>query len=266
MDNEQPRVDWDSLRAMARDAMRHAYVPYSNFPVGVAGLVDDGRTVVGCNVENASYGLTLCAECGMVSVLHATGGGRLVAVACVDRAGSPLMPCGRCRQLLWEHGGADCLVDHPDGPLPMAALLPYAFDDTDLATRTAGTPVASPIPADLRSYRGLGTAFVHPDVRGGSRIWTGYWTRDDAGAAPAPGGPPAILQEAPTWPTADDGVRWARERTRRVVVVDEDGGTWWAGPGDPPEAIGRRWQPAGDGDGDADPQDGGTGNGRKEKP
>src|SRR5258705_9941749 len=86
--------------------MGHAYVPYSRFPVGVAGLVDDGRTVVGCNVENASYGLGLCAECGLVSSLHATGGGRLVAVSCVDGAGNPLMPCGRCRQLLWENGGA----------------------------------------------------------------------------------------------------------------------------------------------------------------
>ena len=79
-----------------------------NFPVGVAGLVDDGRVVVGCNVENAAYGVGLCAECGMVSALHATGGGRLVAVACVDRDGEPLMPCGRCRQLLWENGGPTC--------------------------------------------------------------------------------------------------------------------------------------------------------------
>ena len=110
-----PEVDWDELRRLAADVMRRAYAPYSNFPVGVAGLVDDGRVVVGCNVENAAYGVGLCAECGMVSALHATGGGRLVAVACVDAQGRPLMPCGRCRQLLWENGGPDCLVDTPAG-------------------------------------------------------------------------------------------------------------------------------------------------------
>jgi cytidine deaminase len=94
--------------------------------------VDDGRIVVGCNVENASYGLTLCAECGLVSSLHATGGGRLVAFACVDAQGDVLMPCGRCRQLLWEHGGPDCLVDTPEGIQTMAQLLPQAFGPADL--------------------------------------------------------------------------------------------------------------------------------------
>src|SRR5262247_3219757 len=117
-------IDWAELRAAAVEAMRRAYAPYSSYPVGVAGLVDDGRIVVGCNVENASYGLGLCAECGMVSALHASGGGRLVAVACVDGAGAALMPCGRCRQLLWEHGGAECLVDSSAGPVPMSDLLP----------------------------------------------------------------------------------------------------------------------------------------------
>src|SRR5882672_107639 len=126
-------VDWAALRAAATEAMRAAYAPYSNFPVGAAGLVDDGRVVTGCNVENASYGLALCAECGVVSALHASGGGRLVALACVDAAGAPLMPCGRCRQLLWENGGPSCLIDHVDGPEPMASLLPYAFDDADLS-------------------------------------------------------------------------------------------------------------------------------------
>ena len=95
-------------------------MPYSHFPVGVAGLVDDGRVVSGCNVENASYGLTLCAECGMVCALHASGGGRLVAVVCVDQHGEDLMPCGRCRQLLWEHGGPTCLVHTTNGILPMS--------------------------------------------------------------------------------------------------------------------------------------------------
>jgi cytidine deaminase len=126
-------VDWAALRSAAREAMTHAYAPYSHFPVGAAALVDDGRVIVGCNVENASYGLGLCAECGLVSTLHATGGGRLVAVTCVGQDGSPLMPCGRCRQLLWENGGADCLLETPRGVLPMSEVLPDAFDSSDLA-------------------------------------------------------------------------------------------------------------------------------------
>ena len=128
-------VDWDRLRAAATEAMRRAYAPYSGFPVGAAALVDDGRVVTGCNVENASYGLGLCAECGVVAALHATGGGRLRALACVDRHGAALMPCGRCRQLLWEHGGADCLVDAVPRPLRLAELLPRAFDAGDLGGR-----------------------------------------------------------------------------------------------------------------------------------
>ena len=130
-------VDWPGLRAAAAEAMRRAYAPYSNCPVGAAALVDDGRTVVGCNVENASYGLGLCAECGLVSSLHATGGGRLVAFACVDAEGGPLLPCGRCRQLLWEHGGPALLVDTADGPVPIGRLLPRAFGREDL-DRVAG--------------------------------------------------------------------------------------------------------------------------------
>ena len=125
-------VDWARLRRSARDMLARAYAPYSGFPVGAAGLVTDGRVVAGCNVENAAYGVTLCAECGLVSELHATGGGRLVAVACVRADGSVVMPCGRCRQLLWEHGGPDCLVDTPRGPRPMAEVLPDAFGPADL--------------------------------------------------------------------------------------------------------------------------------------
>jgi cytidine deaminase len=128
-------IDWDALRLAAIEAMSHAYAPYSKFPVGVAGLADDGRVVVGCNVENASYGLGLCAECGMVSALVASGGGRLVAVACVDRSGDPLMPCGRCRQLLWEHGGPECLLATPAGVRPMSEILPDAFGPDDLTSR-----------------------------------------------------------------------------------------------------------------------------------
>ena len=132
-DDSTVEVDWEALRDRAVEMMRRAYVPYSRYPVGVAGLVDDGRTVAGCNVENASYGLTLCAECGMVSDLVAGGGGRLVAVACVDGQGQPLMPCGRCRQLLWEHGGAECLLATPEGVLPMDQVLPQAFGPDHLA-------------------------------------------------------------------------------------------------------------------------------------
>lgn len=129
------QIDWDALRTQARAAMAKAYAPYSNFPVGVAGLVDDGRIVTGCNVENASYGLGLCAECSMVSALVMSGGGKLRAVACVDSHGNALMPCGRCRQLLWEHGGAELLVDTVSGILPMTQVLPDAFGPDDLITR-----------------------------------------------------------------------------------------------------------------------------------
>ncbi|MDI2130950.1 cytidine deaminase [Yinghuangia seranimata] len=126
------RVDWAVLRGAAREAMTHAYAPYSNFPVGAAALVDDGRTVVGCNVENASYGVTLCAECSLVGALHAGGGGRLVAFTCCDGDGAVLMPCGRCRQLLWEHGGPDLLVDTARGIRPLSELLPDAFGPHNL--------------------------------------------------------------------------------------------------------------------------------------
>ena len=125
-------VDWQRLRTAAISASRHAYAPYSRFPVGAAALVDDGRIVTGCNVENASYGLTLCAECGLISALHASGGGRLVAVACVDGTGAVLMPCGRCRQLLWEHGGPDLVIDTPEGARPMTDVLPLAFGRENL--------------------------------------------------------------------------------------------------------------------------------------
>ena len=125
-------IDWAKLRRAALEAMGNAYAPYSQFPVGAAAEVDDGRIVVGCNVENASYGLGLCAECGLVSALHASGGGRLVALACVDFRGEVLMPCGRCRQLLWEHGGPDLLVDTADGPVPMIDILPRAFSREDM--------------------------------------------------------------------------------------------------------------------------------------
>lgn len=127
-------VDWESLNRYATQVMERAYAPYSHYRVGAAGLVDDGRVVLGCNVENAAYGVALCAECGMVSALHATGGGRLVAVACVDGEGRPIMPCGRCRQLLWENGGPTMQLQTPSGVKPMSEVLPDAFDVTDLDT------------------------------------------------------------------------------------------------------------------------------------
>ncbi|WP_338018111.1 cytidine deaminase [Streptomyces taklimakanensis] len=128
-------VDWTALRAKARELMSRAYAPYSKYPVGAAALVDDGRTVAGCNVENAAYGVVLCAECGLVSDLIATGGGRLVAFTCCDGRGRVLMPCGRCRQLLWEHGGPDLAVDTAGGIRPLSELLPDAFGPDDLADR-----------------------------------------------------------------------------------------------------------------------------------
>ena len=131
-------VDWNSLRATARAFCARAYAPYSHFPVGAAALVDDGRVVAGCNVENAGYWVTLCAECGLVSQLVATGGGRLVAFACVNALGEALMPCGRCRQLLYEFGGPELLIDTPEGIWPMSRVLPQAFGPDDLTHVTGG--------------------------------------------------------------------------------------------------------------------------------
>ncbi len=128
-----PEVEWNMLRRSAIDVASLAYAPYSMFRVGAAALVDDGRVVTGCNVENVSYGLSLCAECAVVCALHATGGGRLVALVCVEAGGSVLMPCGRCRQVLLEHGGPAMLIDHPAGPRPLDELLPDAFGPGDLA-------------------------------------------------------------------------------------------------------------------------------------
>jgi len=125
-------INWEQLHQSAIAISKSAYVPYSKFPVGVAGLVNDGRIVSGCNVENASYGLGLCAECGMVSALASSGGGRLVAVTCVDGKGDFLAPCGRCRQLLFEHGGPELLLMTPEGPMKMSTMLPWAFGPDDL--------------------------------------------------------------------------------------------------------------------------------------
>jgi cytidine deaminase len=133
--------DWDELKTAAVEVMRRAYAPYSGYSVGAAALVDDGRTVVGCNVENAAYGVVLCAECGVVSDLHATGGGRLTHFVCVNGDGDVIMPCGRCRQLLFEHGGRDLLLWTVSGVKPMSEVLPDAFGPDDLATIA---PTAAP--------------------------------------------------------------------------------------------------------------------------
>ena len=141
-------IDWPALRAAAADVAQCAYAPYSRLRVGAAGLTGDGRVITGCNVENASFGLTLCAECGLVSALHATApappaasagaapaAAGLVAVAVVAGDGAPLLPCGRCRQLLLEAGGPALLVDTASGPVPLAELLPAAFGGADLSAR-----------------------------------------------------------------------------------------------------------------------------------
>ncbi|MER7959445.1 MULTISPECIES: cytidine deaminase [unclassified Streptomyces] len=127
MTPSSPAPDWELLRVTARDAMSRAYAPYSGYPVGAAALVDDGRVVSGCNVENASYGLGLCAECGLVSQLQATGGGRLTHFVCVDGQGECLVPCGRCRQLLYEFGGPELVLETPAGFATLAEMLPQAF-------------------------------------------------------------------------------------------------------------------------------------------
>ncbi len=124
--------DWAALQQVAVEAMGHAYAPYSNFPVGAAAMVDDGRVVSGCNVENAGYGVALCAECGVVSQLHLTGGGRLTHFVCVDGAGEVLMPCGRCRQLLFENGGPEMLLLTVSGVRSMKEVLPDAFGPDNL--------------------------------------------------------------------------------------------------------------------------------------
>ncbi|MBB5955041.1 cytidine deaminase [Saccharothrix tamanrassetensis] len=129
---DRDAVDWDDLRARAVAAAQSAYCPYSGLRVGSAAVCDDGRVVVGCNVENASYGVGLCAECAMAGQLRLTGGGKFVAVACRSGEGELLMPCGRCRQVLFELGGPDCLVDTPSGVLPMSRVLPDAFGPEDL--------------------------------------------------------------------------------------------------------------------------------------
>ena len=133
-------MDWELLTAEAVAVAERAYAPYSGFPVGAAAKVDDGRVVVGCNVENAAYGVVLCAECGVVSQLYATGGGRLTHFVCVNGLGEVIMPCGRCRQLLFEHGGNELVLMTPLGERTMEEVLPQAFGPDDLRHVTGGRP------------------------------------------------------------------------------------------------------------------------------
>lgn len=137
MSPHQLAIDWAALRSAATAAMGNAYVPYSSFPVGAAALVDDGRIISGCNVENASYGLTLCAECSLVSQLHASGGGKLVAFTCVDGNGEVLMPCGRCRQLLYEHSTEGMVLETVSGFKSIDEVLPDAFGPRQLDAYTS---------------------------------------------------------------------------------------------------------------------------------
>ena len=132
-----PEIDWAALRAAANEALAWSYSPYSSFPVGAAALVDDGRIVQGANVENASYGVGLCAECGLVSALAASGGGKLVAFSCVDGHGNVLMPCGRCRQLLYEFSAPGMLLETVSGIKTIDEVLPDAFGPRQLAEYSA---------------------------------------------------------------------------------------------------------------------------------
>jgi cytidine deaminase len=129
-------VDWTALRSAAATAAGRAYAPYSGLRVGAAGQDRNGTVVTGCNVENASYGLTLCAECGLVSAQHAAGAGPLVAVSVVAGDGAPLVPCGRCRQLLLEAGGPELLLDADGAAVRLGDLLPAAFTGADLDSRS----------------------------------------------------------------------------------------------------------------------------------
>jgi cytidine deaminase len=138
-------IDWDLLRSRATEAMERAYAPYSNFPVGAAALVDDGRIVSGCNVENASYGVGLCAECALVGNLAMTGGGKLVAFACVDGHNNVLMPCGRCRQLLYEHSAPGMVLDTVSGIKTIDEVLPDAFGPRQLEEYALTDPASATV-------------------------------------------------------------------------------------------------------------------------
>lgn len=120
----------DDLKALARDAARRAYAPYSHFRVGAAVRDADGAVYLGCNVESVSYGLTICAERVAIFAAVAAGASRpfsALAVACLDTA-LPCMPCGACRQVIEEHLAAEAPIYVDGGEIFTAAqLLPHAF-------------------------------------------------------------------------------------------------------------------------------------------
>ena len=155
----------------------------------------------------------------------------------VDATGEPLMPCGRCRQLLWEHGGPNCLIEAKGGPLTMAQLLPHAFDVADIDAVVGEHPVPV-VPDRLAAWRGRGSVFVHPDLDAGRQVWTAYWERSAGAEVEAETG---VLEEGPTWPDPAEAIEWGLARTPRVVVVDAGGNFFWAGEGDPPMEIPVRW-------------------------
>lgn len=143
---------WTGLLGAAQAALARSYCPYSGFPVGAAALTTDGRTVTGANVENAAYGVTLCAECSLVSELFRTGGGSLFRFVCVDASGEPIMPCGRCRQLLHEHAAPDLLLLTPEGPWTMEQVLPRAFGPDNLGAPAPERPVPEPGPQESEAH------------------------------------------------------------------------------------------------------------------
>ena len=217
--------------------MRRAYAPYSKFPVGAAGLVDDGRVVVGCNVENAAYGVVLCAECGVVSSLHATGGGRLVALSCVDarRAADAVRPLpaaalGARRAGVPGRGDGRGRCGWPSCCRTRSAWTTWR--------RSTGEPPVPVVPARLAAWRGRGTVFVHPDLSAGAAGLDGVLGAVGRRRRRAPR--PGILEEGPTWADPAEAVAWGLARTPRVVVVDADG----------THLLGRRGRAAG---GDPDP-------------
>lgn len=140
-------VNWEALREAATEASKQAYAPYSTVQVGAAALIDDGRIVTGCNVENASYGVGMCAECILVGNLALSGGGKIVAFDCVDSTGETLMPCGRCRQLLAEHAAPGMLLNTDIGIMTMEQVMPHAFGSRQLA-KFANTSLRDPAPVD----------------------------------------------------------------------------------------------------------------------
>jgi cytidine deaminase len=132
--------DSDRLIEAAVAVRGNAYAPYSGYRVGAAVLAADGRVFTGCNVENASYGLGVCAERHAVAAAVAAGCRDLVAIAVVTSSAPPASPCGACRQVLAEFGNLDVVLANLDGDrrtATVAGLLPDAFDPTTLEAARA---------------------------------------------------------------------------------------------------------------------------------